>query len=491
MRAERAYLNSFLMREVVKADLFVDPLARPSIKDPNRVLLLEGDNSFFTKPSPYHGRSVEDPHGLVIRPGPIRDENGDLYTTFTIKGADATYPLVGFNGIEPNGVRIIGMLDASIFDRCVAVSKQLRKAGVLTEWPIFLARPTQFPDSDGDDMGLLAFKRKLYNNYLEAEKERVEDNNGRLVDGIGKVGAVGGGLLDMQFGVMYRGTLSNIRLAELNHIKEPNQKVSEAIKALQLRKPDYFLVWDDLEKLDPESPEDQATYLVKVLPSIMGENLARLHNAGCYHKYLHPGNWTLAGEIVDLDSVRSASLNLHPDDISIVTMVNRFNEVNFAADALKSIIDSESDDIYLPLLESFATSYFAERYLGENVTELESILLESHFLIQPDTWEDLTGPRIIKLTDEPLISKAVNVLQQLLSNSSGTINEETIFTCMKIQLGDDVDARISDYLKANGLDPIPPWLMKDQLVSLELNKLYVVLLDTLKSAGYIVLIDKS
>src|SRR5438105_714100 len=116
-----SYISEYIFRDVVQGDVFVDPLARHIVKDPTRVPLIEASVNMtpFTKTSIVHGRSMEDPHGLVLDyTQPLVDENGDLYTSLSIKGADASLPTVSFNDVEINKVRVNGMLDPAAMDRC-------------------------------------------------------------------------------------------------------------------------------------------------------------------------------------------------------------------------------------------------------------------------------------------------------------------------------------------------------------------------------------
>ncbi len=480
-------LGEYELKPVVKNDYFIDPLAEEVIINPDKVLLLECSHDLFdrfSKSSNFHGRSIEDPNRLVINSKPIKDENGDIYTSFSIKGAEAAVPTATFYGIEPHQVRVNGMLDASTFTRCYEASKLLRREGVLTEWPIFHARPKLFPDGEGD-IGLLKFKEMLYGNYVWQQDTLATKNKAYEPDHVGIAGAVGNGLLDMQFGVMYRVALSNIRLVELGNLNLHNQlndQIASAIRSLQLRKPDYFNFWDDLEKLDSESVEDQRTYLTNILPRIMGGNLGRFHNTDSYHKYLHPGNWTLAGEIVDLDTVRNASIDAG-DEVDI-TLDNRMDDFYSSMNTLEKIAEVTAWDPG-KLAEVFTKAYFAERYLGENVSEFESIILESQLCPPFDSDPgDLGNPRIVDFSDGKIVEITSNGLSQAAEDAQQTKSFKPLpdyFIAAGLEVY--VEAKVDEFLLKNGYRTPPWWIDKKRLVTVEIVKVMEVIAKSLEETA--------
>ncbi len=480
-------LREYELKPVVKGDYFIDPLAREAIINPDKVLVLECSHDLFgrfTKSSNFHGRSIEDPNRLVINSDPLTDENDDIYTAFSIKGAEAAFPKATFYGIEPHQVRINGMLDASTFTRCHEASKLLRREGVLTEWPIFHARPKLFPDGEGD-VGLLKFKEMLYDNYVWHQDTLATKDKAYEPDHVGIAGAVGNGLLDMQFGVMYRATLSNIRLVELESLNLHNQlndQIASAMRSLQLRKPDYFNFWSDLEKLDPESVEDQRTYLTNILPRIIGGNLGRFHNTDSYHKYLHPGNWTLAGEIVDLDTVRNTSID--PDDAADITLENRMDDFYTSMNALEKIAGVTAYDLGR-MAEVFTNAYFAERYLGENVSRFESIILESQLCPPIDAHpSDLGSPRIVDFSDGKIINFISLGIEQLTEDAkAGKDLKGLPEYIIENGLETYVETKIDEFLRLNGYDTPPWWISKKRIVTLEVVKVMEVVAKSVEEAA--------
>lgn len=451
--------------DVVKKDAYVDPYAVPVIKDPTKVPLIESSVQFtpFSKTSKKHGRSMHDPEGVIFNNVPVTDEFGDVYTDFSIKGADCSLLNVSYNRIEANNVRVHGMLDASTFRRCQTVSRILREAGVLTEWPILHMRPKYFPD---DDVNLNVFKNWLYTNYVREQiGYRSKPDLAQNADSIGTAGIVGEGISAMNFSVMYRAMLSHVRLWEVDeHMQsgELNRHVAAAISSLQLRKPTHFSIWNELEALDANSPKDQQHYLIHILPSAMGENLARFHNTNSFHKYLHEGNWTLAGEIVDLDSVRSIVVD--PDDGQEITVPARLNEVFSQVLSILEIakitgmyepdITQQEKDEYTSnntevMWDKFRESYFAERFIADDISVAESMILDSHFVPPETTIENIGYPKLVTL-DDPEIREG---LQRMMNALPVGFTSADLREGMMGSIESVVEQRVTDLLLSEGLNP--------------------------------------
>jgi hypothetical protein len=481
-----AKFDTVLFPEVVKGDVFVDPAAADHIVNPEVTVLLEsGLCTPFTRTSMVHGRSKEDPRALVLSSAPLADEHGHVYTRFSIKGASVALPSTSRYEIEPSGIRVNGMLDASTFERCQGVSKILRAAGVLTEWPIYHGRPKWFPGGNDevaqekDRLNLSAFRRQLYNNYAKDQGERRnyrfrgEDKALMPYDSLAQAEEVWEAISGIQFGVMYRGMMSNVRLSELGILQEQAKDqahIADAIRALQARQPTHFIAWEELDKLNAESVDDRYSYMNEVLPQIVGENLARFHNTGSYHKYLHGGNITIAGEIVDLDSVRNPSFD--PEDAEVFTPENWLGELMHVSRQISAINRFPGNLINLPSLQQFKDAYFSKRLEDENLSEAELQVLEAHlspllnlvaedpgppYVVQP------TSAEIQKLIDDALCAE----FNARAVNEDGE-DRNYIFAHTLIKaLGIFCEPQIADHLKATILDPLPKWINLNLLGTFE------------------------
>ena len=111
------------------------------------------------------------------------------------------------------------------------------------------------------------------------------------------------------------------------------------------------------------------------LPTQMGIYLARLHKLGGVHGYAHSQNWSLAGTLYDLDSVKIAGLT--DNDLGEQNL-----EVSQNDDVVNTIYAISDETLYSTLLQKmfpdlhnstvgvFVKSYITERF-GNNLTENE------------------------------------------------------------------------------------------------------------------------
>lgn len=504
--------------EVVKSSVYVHPNATEIINNTGRVAMMytyqnldaifSSDNytEVFSRVSTYHGRSIEDESGIIVSNQPISDENGDVYTSYSIKGAAKDSLYAQLYSIEPSGVRVNGLMDASTFTRVKEVSEVLRREGVLTEWPIYFARPKDFPVTSDKRLNLLGLKRRLYYDLIFENdmNKAIYPESGNIP--VGVVGAIGSGLLDMEFGVMYRASLSNARLCDIRALdrNELDDRTKNAIESLQLREPKYLTQWDNIKDLDPSNPDDRQRYLTQILPELIAENVARFHNANAYHKYLHDGNITLAGEIVDLDSVMLP--DVFEDDAQNMKPMSKINEAyevsRTVANAISRYLteikhkDSGSDisissaemqnyrkNQFADIVIKMKSSYYAERVLSEEISELENILLESIFFDISEIIDDrdlLGAPTIIDLEDpllEKIIVRDMTRFFEQYSNESEAQEEFSAYftrnekTELYVWAKNQIETLL---LELNGQVPMSEFIIR-QTVNLELIKLLQII----------------
>lgn len=418
---------------VSAADISIEPTAMSVVKSTDAVPLTPyKEAEGLTRTTSAQGRNLVDSALRIFTNEPLFDEHGNNYPVRSIKGMEIGNAVGSVYPIEPNGIRINGMMDASTFYRVSKASKLMRDVGILTEYPFFHARPKKFPINGPyiAPLRLLPFKYEVFEKYIAHQKTIAPFRNeegqlvfpkGRVPDHAGRVGFFAQALIDMKFGVMYRGMLSNVRLGELEQLKMNgtlDNYVADAIRALQERAPKHFKCWEQIDKLDPNLQADRDLYLKIHLPALIAENLARFHNEGFFHKYLHPNNWTLCGEIVDLDSIRNVKID-EEDALSI-------NPNNFYYDfrhttqwhaTLKKLFDLDDDGLN-PTLDTFVNHYFTTRAPAEN-----SVMLEKYiaflYSVDPARFDIGIPPRIIQLDDEGFnifVRKLADIISTLQSN---------------------------------------------------------------------------
>lgn len=392
--------NGFFMSPVLKTGLYIDPLARDILVDPTTIpLIVDELQAPFAKLTPNHGRSLIDLAGTAIKMGAeVKDENGDVFTAFNIKGSLFGDLSIGFSDIEPNQLRTNGALDVSLNTRCKKASKVLRAAGALVEWPLFSARPKAFPnpyfneiaaidptaaDYICESVGLNGL-RYLLAQTLEANTEELQEyldfsNNEYIKEQcrieLRQNRSALEGLSVVEYGVMYRGVLSNYRLSDLRLLTDAQQQdvIADAILALQKRKPDHMSTYSDIALLQPNNPEHREKYMNVVLPRLIGENLGILHNSLTYHRYLHKGNISVAGEIVDLDSVSGKGVYAYEE---VPTIYERLRDLQFVMYDYPKPTGIDHTDVIHEILEGYITA----RYADDSCSTLEGAMLDALFI---------------------------------------------------------------------------------------------------------------
>lgn len=362
------------------ADIWVDApaLEQEIIRQANGVPQLNTATHSFTKTDEIiHGRCHNDPHLVVFAKDSIHDEFGHVYFVLSIKGMDLTKPSTEYKPIGDLVIRVHGALEAETFYRCRKASELMRREGVLTEYVFFQARPKQFPNGKTitGKTNLHGFRNRLHREYLRSQEEHDDFDPPEVIDEVTR------SIFESKFGVAYRGMLSNVRLGEIQYLQEKKQlgeHVSKAILALQMRKPDHFECWPEIQKLNPFREEDHEYYLDEILPRLIGENLAKFHNAGFYHKYLHRNNLTICGEIVDTDSIRHAEIaDSDGLEINFATRYADFHEI--LQEYTKLIASLNKTELRDERPGKLVEAYLRHRDKNRNFEAIEKIIEEVHF----------------------------------------------------------------------------------------------------------------
>lgn len=489
--------------EVFKGDRWVAPQAREVVIDPDRVPILTSSIDFgitpFKRTSVLHGRCFEDTGSVALRLAGLFDEHRNNYPSLSIKGASCAEAEASVAPNEPGEVKVVGMLNADVFDRVRQVSELLRAQGVLTEWPFYSARLKKFPNDSLDGPARLPIKllrehlKEAYTSNLSSQlgvydkevypRMKYALSEWQIIGLLGCAQKVVDGLDGFDFGVMYRGMLSNVRIGELTKFvtkAELNAHLSSAIRALQARDLDGFGFERDLRALDPDSEQDLEKYLRQVLPQIIGENLAHFHGTGCFHKYLHPGNFTIAGEIVDLDSVRNGELfeddemvgpyEFHYDLLMAMqqlreTYKQHFHESEEAADIAEAIL---------------IDAYSAVRMLSQNITDIEILLLDSALILSRDITSE-TSLNPIAVDKDELIYEMIR--RSILHFHEGCQDAECVGGIVEVigMVLPRAQRIVSAHLEAQGLGQVPDYLVLKNIALVDLNRLVIKIQQDLRN----------
>jgi hypothetical protein len=370
--------NAVFVSKPVKGSVYVHPCASEALIDPERIVILGNpyvEDPVFSRLTANHGRSHLDKIGVSVKTHNIVDEHGNKYGEFNLKGVDFSLPKPSLYDIEPSGVRVNGVMDAKTFPRVIEASAVMRAAGMFVEWPVYTARPKYFPGgSGGSGRDLLELKSDIFFDY--ATEQRGKSAEPRVQD----VYDLGVGLLNMEFGVCYRAMKSNVRISDLSLLdrKERNKAIDNAIRTIGSLGISWINRHSEMTIVDPGEEDGRNIFLQSVVPKIMGWNLAKmrtLKNAEgkvtpLYHKYLHPGNWTICGEIVDLDSVQG----LYEYDVD-VGIDHHWEDLLHALFSTNNLTDGLSEDSRREAKRVLLRSYRRELRVENAMTQCEDDVL--------------------------------------------------------------------------------------------------------------------
>lgn len=412
-------------------DIWLDPpaLDQGIVREPNKVPILSGPNHDFTKSSLIHGRCHNDPNGYLFADTNVLDGYGNEYFALSAKGIDLSGPEVQLVQSGNFKIRVMGALEADTFYRCRKASEILRAAGILTEYVFYQGRPTKFPNGKNSNgwTNLNGFRQRLFRDYKNEVAEFIEqgfrEEDGTEFD----LATVKEELALNKFGVSFRGMISNIRLGELSQLQKDDllgDHLCAALVGLQARKPDHFECWPEIEALNPSNKRDQTLYLLHVLPKLVGEQLALLHNIDGFHKFLHKNNWTLAGEIVDLDSIRHAEIEI--EDMEEIIPGAKWFDFKTTYTELRDVYTRLYGAGINPnvITKPFYESYFRSRQTSENFSIFEQLVCE-HYLTDAQT-DVLAVPFILDL-DPLTIDFLCEGIRDLLANVSKDQDVDEIF----------------------------------------------------------------
>lgn len=275
---------------------------------------------------PYHHRSAD--LGITT---PIHErfpsKDGEpgmhhVYTQFDIKGSGFVYPeeheskkhgmeageLAGSpeavfvpESVEtPMGYDILGLLDAGMVQNTVERARFLASKGMRTEavagvYDINVIR------MNGKDISVKEFKKQAIEILDEQAKELVKGYDDEELETLHeKIES-----LKSEDGfnpvIEVRCMRSVLRLRDLKDASDSDKMelIKEAIKSLNI---EMQYLGEEI-RFDAETLEGRKKWL-EFVTFWIGKNTGIMHGTGLIHMFLHMGNLTLAGEVIDLDSVQ-------------------------------------------------------------------------------------------------------------------------------------------------------------------------------------------
>ncbi len=290
---------------------------------------------------PYHHRSADVGISTIIHENDAKRKN--VYCQFDIKGGGFLFPETHESkkmGVQAGdlagspeahifpdspetawGYDALGLLDERLTKNTIFNANILSAAGMRIEGIVAVYR-TDTLFINGEDVSVIDFKKEAIFRFraLAVEAQTVEEKKQyrEMAVNIKE---------EFQPVVMIRAMRSIFRLRDFKNatcnerdvmLKEACENVNMEMKAL--RRDEHFSV---------ESEEGKKEFL-RFIIHWYGKNVGLMHGVGMVHAFLHMGNLSLAGEIVDLDSVqkviveKKGVVRINPDIGRFQNMDERF-----------------------------------------------------------------------------------------------------------------------------------------------------------------------
>lgn len=245
----------------------------------------------YSRISELHVRSFMDKviSGFVL----WADEFGNKMMAVNVKGRvpDGEMPYLELDMYSDLDVRTHWMCDNTDVDRTEVVSEFMRRNGLPTE-KIRKKSKIEKIQIKGVWLSIEELKEIMLANVKDIENIAKYK---RYLDGI-------------DFFALERELPIDERVHDLT-IK--NDRYGKKMKAI-LRPTFTYLRMVDGIHLDVNNDEDIKLFITNILPKRMGEYLGKFHKLGLRHTYPGEKNWTLAGFLVDLDSVNGPPFDGKP-----------------------------------------------------------------------------------------------------------------------------------------------------------------------------------
>lgn len=259
------------------------------------------------RPSMHHNRSfvlsVPSPEEKsTMKPVQVifADPLGNWYAEVNAKGNVLTNPhgRVTVTDMNPHGtIDAWGLYNKELLPRAIHASQVFREHGIDAEY-IFLAEEMrQFLHPQKDETTTLkhirAFaKRKAVSYGLDQITPQARE-----------------AFDDIEFVSLLRGVKTSYRLNDIAYVMRTSSADDIRSFFTHLISLQTFDAQRRIKRNDADpdvhislKPHELERYLTEILPKRIALNIARMHNAGIVHRFLHIGNVSLLGEIMDLDS---------------------------------------------------------------------------------------------------------------------------------------------------------------------------------------------
>jgi hypothetical protein len=263
---------------------------------------------------PYHHRSADTAGRNIIKEKGKGFQN--IYCQFDVKGSGFLFPetfkskkdhiqagdltgypeayIIPFSSEDPWGYNSLGLMDERMAMTTKNMSERLSKTGMRVEGIAAIFRLSQIR-LEGEVVPVEAFKKKTAQGWRtqakSAGKTKAAEYREMARD------------IEEQFDpvIMIRVMRSIFRLRDLRDADTPTEvrlMVEEACDNLNV---EMEARGEDV-RFDSSSKEGREKWL-NYISACYARNIGLLHAQGLSHLFLHMGNLSLAGEVVDLDSI--------------------------------------------------------------------------------------------------------------------------------------------------------------------------------------------
>jgi len=296
--------------------------------------------------SPSHGRSYElfigDPSNSTDAQVIWGDEHGNRFSSLSTKGNNFSSPSVVESVTAPSGYMPYGLLETDSLLRVIRASEIMRQAEIDTEMIVRVLEPKflRYPTSDDEASNIDTSVEGLYVTVPEFKRRLLMDHWKTIADrtdAIDEFEKVTKAIEQMSFFITVRAMDIGTRVNDVVFCNRENRRkgIEKTFKIFNLYQ---GIDQSEMKPLVADDPESQERFFRGILPASIGYNLGKLHGLGLAHTYPGFGNVTALGGLVDLDSVRGASLGLGDPEMS---------EEDYTKDRLSHSAASSMETFYM------------------------------------------------------------------------------------------------------------------------------------------------
>lgn len=341
--------------ESMPIEVVTDFVASAKSKDSEEINA-EFEASNYSQLTRFHGKSVIDRKSESTM---LLDDNyGNPMGSVSWKGNvvssiwEGVEPLsLERSGLSSAGYRVHGLHDSLDLNDVLSSSAFLRENGLPTEMILGVSLLEEVIDKSGQRISMPEWKVKtIRDQHLPTAKEFIEKSDFYIVQRCMPIG---------------------LRIRDFKIINSSWHKSLEPVfnwinKVSQVK---GYAVIPGTEPVNfSANDENILRYLFSWLPSQMGTYLGRLHNLRVTHGYAHSQNWSAAGTLVDLDSLKGKNINgIEP------TSKDYINDLHKTSQAGSEIVEyfmsrfgivtnlNKVPQTYDSIANNFAQSYIKER----------------------------------------------------------------------------------------------------------------------------------